>query len=85
MLCNLKPAGIYLMEDFYYSGGLRGDAGGRWDMLHLDCMTANGKTWARIWRAPMIYNEEVIRRPRQSAVGTAALAVLRGNLAPMGR
>lgn len=62
-LVNLQPSGQFLMEDFYYAGGLpavlkrMGDA----NLLHKDCLTANGKTlWENNQNAPC-YNDDVIR------------------------
>jgi dihydroxyacid dehydratase/phosphogluconate dehydratase len=45
VLANVRPVGDkYLMEDFYYAGGLRALMSELRDLLHLDCMTVNGKT-----------------------------------------
>ena len=84
VLCNLKPAGIYLMEDFYYSGGLRAMLGQIGDMLHLDALTANGKTLGQNIEGAVIYNEEVIRLRSNPLSSTGGTAVLRGNLCPDG-
>lgn len=84
VLCNLKPAGIYLMEDFYYSGGLRAMLGQIGDMLHLDAMTANGKALGENIEGAQIYNEEVIRLRSNPLSSTGGTAVLRGNLCPDG-
>jgi dihydroxy-acid dehydratase len=84
VLCNLKPAGIYLMEDFYYSGGLRAMLGQIGDMLHLDAITANGKTLGENIEGAQIYNEEVIRLRSNPLSSTGGTAVLRGNLCPDG-
>ncbi len=83
---DLMPSGRYLMEDFYYAGGLPavirmlGDAG----MLHKDAMTVNGQT---IWennKDAVTYNEEVIRPLDKPLTPKGGIAVLRGNLAPNG-
>ena len=84
VLCNLKPAGIYLMEDFYYAGGLRALLGQIPDMLHLDCPTANGRTLGDNIEGATIYNEEVIRLRSNPLSATGGTAVLRGNLCPDG-
>ena len=84
VLCNLKPAGIYLMEDFYYSGGLRAMLAQMGDMLNLDALTANGKTLGQNIEGAKIYNEEVIRVRSNPLSETGGTAVLRGNLAPNG-
>ncbi len=84
VLCNLKPAGIYLMEDFYYAGGLRALLGQIPDMLHLDCPTANGRSLGENIEGAQIYNEEVIRLRSNPLSATGGTAVLRGNLCPDG-
>ncbi len=85
-LVNLQPSGQYLMEDFYYAGGLpavlkrMGDAG----LLHKDCLTANGKSlWANNQDAPC-YNDEVIRPMDKPLCDNGGICVVRGNLAPRG-
>ncbi len=82
VLCNLKPAGTYLMEDFYYAGGLRALLGQIGDLLNLDCPTANGRTLGDNIEGAEIYNDEVIRLRSNPLSGTGGTAVLRGNLAP---
>jgi dihydroxyacid dehydratase/phosphogluconate dehydratase len=82
VLCNLKPAGKYLMEDFYYAGGLRALLGQIPDLLILDCPTANGRTVGENIAGAEIYNDEVIRRRGNPLSATGGTAVLRGNLAP---
>ena len=44
VLANIRPSGAFLMEDFYYAGGLRALMGEMRDLLHLDCLTVNGRT-----------------------------------------
>jgi L-arabonate dehydrase len=83
-LVNLKPSGHYLMEDFYYAGGLpavlREIAGD----LALDAVTANGRTLGEnIAQAPC-WNRDVIRSADAPFKAEAGIAVLRGNLAPDG-
>lgn len=83
---NLMPSGAYLMEDFFYAGGLPvvirmlGDAG----MLHKDAMTINGKTMWENNKDAVNYNEEVIRPMATPLTEKGGIAVLRGNLAPQG-
>jgi L-arabonate dehydrase len=86
-LVDLQPSGRYLMEEFYYAGGLPavlrrlGEAG---LLPHPDALTANGKSlWENVREAP-VYNDEVIRPLDKPLVGDGALRVLRGNLAPNG-
>ncbi len=85
-LVNLQPSGEFLMEDFYYAGGLPavlkrlGDA----DLLHKDCLTANGKSlWENNAQAPC-YNDEVIRPLENPLCASGGICILRGNLAPRG-
>jgi dihydroxy-acid dehydratase len=83
-LLNLQPSGKYLMEDFYYAGGLPAVLREIRPLLHLDSLTANGKTLGdNIENAPC-YNREVIKTPDQPFMKDAGIAVLRGNLAPDG-
>ena len=85
VLANIRPAGDkYLMEDFYYAGGLRAMLANLKDLLNLDCKTVNGKTLGENIEGCKVYNDDVIR-PRSNPVSaTGGLAVLRGNLAPNG-
>jgi len=86
-LVDLMPSGRFLMEDFYYAGGLPavlrrlGDAG---RLPHCDALTANGKTlWENVKDAPS-YNPEVIREWDEPLVPDGSIRILRGNLAPRG-
>jgi dihydroxy-acid dehydratase len=85
VLANVRPAGTkYLMEDFYYAGGLRALLAALGERLRRDCMTVNGKTLGENIADAKIYNDDVIR-PRDKALSeTGGLAMLRGNLAPNG-
>jgi len=85
-LVNLQPSGKYLMEDFFYAGGVPvvlrelGEAG----ILHRDALTANGKTiWENVAEA-QCWNREVIHTFAQPFKAHAGIAVLKGNLAPNG-
>ena len=83
-LLNLQPSGQYLMEDFYYAGGLPAVQREIQHLLHLGNRTANGKTVGEnIANAPC-YNREVIKSPDAPFMKDAGIAVLRGNLAPHG-
>ena len=86
-LVDLQPSGRYLMEEFYYAGGLPavirrlGEAA---LLPHPAALTANGKTlWDNCKEAPL-YNDEVIRPLDKPLVADGGLCVLRGNLAPNG-
>ena len=83
-LVNLKPSGQYLMEDFFYAGGLPAVLREISPHLHLDTPTANGRTLGEnIAQAPC-WNRDVIRSADQPLRTEAGIAVLRGNLAPDG-
>jgi L-arabonate dehydrase len=83
-LVNLQPSGKYLMEDFYYAGGLPAVLREIQEHLHLGSLTANGKSIGEnIAQAPC-YNREVIKTPADPFMAAAGIAVLRGNLAPNG-
>src|SRR6266498_644032 len=83
-LVNLMPSGQYLMEDFYYAGGLPvviREIGGH---IHKNALTANGKTiWQNVENA-VNYNEAVITPLTKPFKPHGGIAVLRGNLAPRG-
>ena len=85
-LLNLMPSGQYLMEDFYYAGGLPAivRALAEKGLIHKDARTVNGKTiWDNCKEAPN-WNEEVIRPFDRPLIESGGIAVLRGNLAPDG-
>src|SRR3954468_22882903 len=85
VLANIRPAGTrYLMEDFYYAGGLRALLRELGERLRLDCLTVNGKTLGENICEAKIYNDDVIRTRDKPLSQTGGLAVLRGNLAPDG-
>lgn len=85
-IVNLQPSGKYLMEEFYYAGGVPvvikavGDMG----LLHKDAMTVNGDTiWNNV-KDVQNYNDDVILSPDKPLTEHGGIAVLRGNLAPKG-
>jgi len=83
-LVNLMPSGKYLMEDFFYAGGIPAVIRELGDVLHKDAMTVNGKTiWENNKDAPC-YNREVITPLSTPFKAQGGIAVLRGNLAPQG-
>ncbi|HJQ62458.1 MAG TPA: L-arabinonate dehydratase, partial [Burkholderiales bacterium] len=85
VLANIRPAGAkYLMEDFYYAGGLRALLGELNDRLDLARPTINGRTLGENIAGAQIYNDDVIRRHDNPVSATGGLAVQRGNLAPDG-
>ncbi len=83
-LANIRPSGQFLMEDFYYAGGLLGVLDRLRDCLQLDCMTVNGRTLGENIGGAIVWNDDVIA-PRDRPLGPeGGVAVLRGNLAPDG-
>ncbi|HEY7742285.1 MAG TPA: L-arabinonate dehydratase [Burkholderiales bacterium] len=84
VLANLRPAGKYLMEDFYYAGGLRGLLAVLKDDLNVQCPTVSGKTLGENIAGAQVYNTDVIRTREKALSQSGGLAVLRGNLAPDG-
>jgi len=85
LLANVRPSGDkFLMEDFYYAGGLRALLNELKDLLELDCGTVNGKTLGENLQGARIYNEDVIRKRQNPLKASGGLVVLRGNLAPSG-
>jgi len=85
VIANVRPNGnTYLMEDFFYAGGLPALLNLMKDKLNLDCMTVNGKTLGdNIADAP-VFNHDVIRSPDSPVYKSGALVVLYGNLSPDG-
>jgi dihydroxy-acid dehydratase len=86
LLANIRPSGAYLMEDFYYAGGLPAvlkqlAIGGR---LKTGARTVNGATIGDNVERAAIYNADVIRPLNNPLVASDSLAILRGNLAPDG-
>jgi dihydroxy-acid dehydratase len=84
VLADLRPGGEYLMEDFFYAGGLRGMLARMQDLLHLDRPTVTGGTFGEAIAGAQVYHDEVIRTREKPVAGEGGLAVLRGNLAPDG-
>ena len=85
LLANVRPSGDkYLMEDFYYAGGLRALLAQLKDLLNLGCKTVNGKTLGENLEGARIHNEDVIRTRNNPLKEFGGLGVLRGNLAPNG-
>lgn len=83
-LVNLRPAGKYLMEDFYYAGGLRAMLAGMAKLLHTGAMTCAGVTLGEAIKGAKILNPEVIATPEKPLKPEGGLALLRGNLCPDG-
>ncbi|MDQ3250758.1 MAG: L-arabinonate dehydratase [Actinomycetota bacterium] len=82
VLANIRPSGEYLMEDFYYAGGLRGLLSRLEGMIHPDRATVGGRAMGETLAG--VYDDEVIRPLDDPLQEEGGLAVLRGNLAPDG-
>ena len=85
-MVNLQPSGQYLMEEFYYAGGLPAVLRelGELGVLEKEAQTVNGKTiWENVKDAEC-YNRDVIREPENALVESGGICILRGNLAPRG-
>jgi dihydroxy-acid dehydratase len=82
---NVRPSGsTYLMEDFFYAGGIRALMGRIRDHLDLNCLTVTGHTLGDNIAGADVYNDDVIRTTANPIYGEGSLAVLTGNLAPDG-
>jgi dihydroxy-acid dehydratase len=84
VIANIRPSGAFLMEDFYYAGGLRGLLSNMRDLLELDCATVNGRTLGENIADAEVFDADVIRGLDNPVAAKGSTAVLRGNLAPEG-
>jgi len=84
LLVNLKPSGKYLMEDFYYAGGLPVVIKELKKYLHNDALTVNGKTIEENNTSPVCYNRDVIATTDKPLQQNAGIVVLKGNLCEQG-
>ena len=85
VIANIRPSGDrYLMEDFYYAGGMRAMLEQVREHLALDALTVNGRTLGDNVAGAEVYDGDVIRSIANPIYAEGALAVLRGNLAPDG-
>ncbi len=83
-LVNLMPSGEYLMEDFFYAGGLPAVIQELKEHLHMDTLTVTGQTLGENTSGAQCYNREVIAEIDKPLRESAGIAVLRGNLCPDG-
>lgn len=83
-LANLQPSGQFLMEDFYYAGGLPAVLREILPLLHRDVLTVNGRTLGENVAEAPCYNRDVIKPLDAPFKERAGIAVLKGNLAPDG-
>jgi dihydroxy-acid dehydratase len=84
VIANVRPSGKYLMEDFFYAGGLRGLMNELKDKLDLSCMTVTGKSVGENLAGADVYIRDVIHPLADPLYAEGATAVLTGNLAPRG-
>ncbi|WP_037370231.1 L-arabinonate dehydratase [Amycolatopsis orientalis] len=84
VLANIRPGGDWLMEDFYYAGGLPGLLSRLTDLLNLDRITVTGRPLADSVADAGVHNDDVIRPRHNPVASEGGVAVLRGNLAPDG-
>ena len=83
-LLNLKPSGQYLMEDFYYAGGVPALMGRIESLLDRDNITVTGNTLGENISGHMVHNDDIIRSMSDPLDPEGGLAVLYGNIAPTG-
>ena len=84
MIANIRPSGEYLMEDFYYAGGLRALLKEIGELLDLDCPTVSGKSIGANIEPARVFNSKVIRSLADPFSTRGGTAILYGNLAPSG-
>jgi dihydroxy-acid dehydratase len=85
VIANIRPNGeTYLMEDFYYAGGLSAMLKQMEPHLATDCLTVSGKSIGENIKGAEVYNDDVIRTLDNPICNSGALVVLKGNLAPDG-
>ncbi len=82
---NVRPSGNkYLMEDFFYAGGVRALMQNIKEHLHLNALTVTGRTLGENIEGARVFDDDVIRSTSNPIYGEGSLAVLKGNLAPDG-
>ena len=84
LLVNLQPAGKYLMEDLHRAGGLRAVLRELEDLLDPKAITVMGTPLVKGLSEAQIYDTDVIRTRKEPLQPSAGIAILRGNLAPLG-
>ena len=84
VIANITPSGKYLMEDFFYAGGLRALMGEMRDLLDLSCITVTGRTLGENIAGSKVHLPDVIHALSAPLYPEGATAVLTGNLAPRG-
>jgi dihydroxy-acid dehydratase len=84
VIANITPSGKYLMEDFFYAGGLRALMAEMRDLLDLSCLTVTGGTIGNNIDGAVVHLPDVIHSLDKPLYSEGATAVLTGNLAPHG-
>ena len=84
VIANLKPSGKYLMEDFYYAGGVGALINELSDFLNLECKTVTGASLRENISNAQCFNKDVIRSVNDPIYDEGGVAILRGSLAPDG-
>jgi dihydroxy-acid dehydratase len=84
VLANVRPAGAFLMEDFYYAGGLKGLQRRLAEHLHLEAPTVGGASLGQSIAAAKVHQHDVIREAGNPVSEAGGTAILRGNIAPDG-
>ncbi|MBX3278613.1 MAG: dihydroxy-acid dehydratase [Acidobacteria bacterium] len=84
MIADLRPSGRFLMEDFYFAGGLRALLARIFELLAPDCLTVTGRTLGEEISGAQVFNDDVIRGLDRPVFAEGGTAVLYGNLAPRG-
>jgi dihydroxy-acid dehydratase len=84
LIADVRPSGRFLMEDFYYAGGMRGFLNRLAPFLDLGCTTVSGRTLGEDIAGAQVWNDEVIRPLDNPVSHQGGTVVLRGNLAPDG-
>jgi dihydroxy-acid dehydratase len=84
VIANIRPSGAYLMEDFFYAGGLPALLTRLRDRLDLAAQTVSGRSLGETMEGAQVWNDDVIRGLNNAIYAEGATAVLKGNLAPDG-
>jgi dihydroxy-acid dehydratase len=84
VIANLRPSGVWLMEDYHIAGGTLALLSRLKSMLHLDARTVAGGTMEDAIGGAVVYNDDVIRPLNNPVAASGGTAILYGNLAPDG-
>ena len=84
VIANIRPSGAFLMEDFYYAGGLPALMKRLGDRIDGSAMTVSGQPMGEAIASAAVHNDDVIRSLDKAIYSEGATAVLKGNLAPRG-